>query len=455
MLPTLDSLAQSLASGSISAERLLQETLAKRDDPANQYVFTCDTRESALQQALQADRLRTAGQAPSPWAGIPITVKDLFDIQGLTTTAGSKALADEPAATKTAPCIQRLIDAGFVVIGRTTMTEFAYSGLGLNPHYGTPVNPYSAGEALIPGGSTSGGAVSVASGLVPATIGTDTGGSVRIPAAFCNLVGFKPGTEQVSCEGAIPLAQSLDSVGPLANSVACCAALYSVMSHQPEILRDVLNPPEPARLRVLVPANAAVWQAASSDVVTRCKEALTRLEAAGVELVAADTQLFDDILESGVQGAIAGFESSRWHRSLLERKGALYDPRVSMRIQNGAAIEEPAYNKALEQRGQFIERYRELLHTFDAVVWPTTACAAPAFSALEADADYGRWNLEVLRNTSVGNVLNAAALTLPLPRSLQAGKPPLPAGLMLLHISDKAPHLLGVAAALESVVRNA
>jgi len=209
-----------LKSAQLTSEDLVTSALARAGETALEQVFTAIYAESALQQARAMDALRASGDEPSPWAGIPITVKDLFDMAGETTLAGSRVLAGKSTAEQTAPCIQHLIDAGFIILGKVNMTEFAYSGLGVNPHYGTPVNPYSGQQQRIPGGSSSGGGVSVATGLVAASIGTDTGGSVRIPAALCNLTGYKPASAGVPKSGVIPLSETLDSVGPLANSVA-------------------------------------------------------------------------------------------------------------------------------------------------------------------------------------------------------------------------------------------
>ncbi len=462
---TLASLSQRLQTGDCSALELLQDTLQSCRQPAAEHVFTLLTEDMAIQQAEHADRLRQSGKA-GPWAGIPITIKDLFDLEGTVTTAGSRALADSEPAASTAPSIQRLIDAGFVIVGKVNMTEFAYSGLGLNPHYGTPVNPWSRESQLIPGGSSAGGAVSVALDIVAATIGTDTGGSVRIPASLCNLTGFKPSSTAVPAQGVVPLAQSLDSIGPLANSVACCSVLHGLMSagtaspmpyEQTQTQTTAL--PE---LRLLVPEQSALWRQADPAIASRCEAALQRLEDAGAELVRTDTQFFDKVLESGVQGVLAGFESACWHRDLLTTARELYDPRVISRIDNGASIGEAHYHEALKLRAVFQQQYRELLASFDAVVWPTTALHAPAFTELESDQEYSRLNLELLRNTSVGNVLDAAAVSLPLPcgwsplPSLSGqtsnGNNLLPAGLMLHQCGEKDRELLRLAALVEHIV---
>ena len=463
---TLASLSQRLQSGDCSAVEMLQDTLQRCRQPAADHVFTLMTENVAMQQAEQADRLRQSGEA-GPWAGIPITIKDLFDLEGTVTMAGSKVLANAKAEDATASAIQRLIDAGFVIIGKANMTEFAYSGLGLNPHYGTPVNPWSGESELIPGGSSAGGAVSVALDIVAATIGTDTGGSVRIPSSLCNLTGFKPASMAVPADGVVPLAESLDSIGPLANSVACCSVLHNIMSGQgaePVCAAQANASGTVSGLRMLIPEQSVLWLHTDIAIAERCEAALQRLEAAGAELVRSDTLFFDKVLESGVQSVLAGFESARWHRALLEGSRNLYDPRVSSRIDNGAKIDEALYHDALQIRAEFKRMYRELLTSFDAVVWPTTALYAPAFSELESDEGYSRVNLDLLRNTSVGNTLDAAAITLPLPCGWsplqpQTAKPEgqqsnglLPAGLMLHQCGDQDRELLQVAALIEGIV---
>ena len=220
----LDALAGALATGKTSASVLVEQALAAAGTGQGPTAIMQLHAERARAEAAATDAMRKAGREPRPLAGIPFTIKDLFDETGHVTTAGSRVLADAPGATRDAPVIERLRRAGLIIIGRTVMTEFAYSGLGLNPHYGTPLSPWDRETGRIPGGSTSGGAVSVADGMAAATLGTDTGGSCRIPAAFCGITGFKPTQQRIPLDGATPLSFTLDSIGPLARNVACCAA---------------------------------------------------------------------------------------------------------------------------------------------------------------------------------------------------------------------------------------
>src|SRR6266446_173988 len=231
--PTLAMLAADLGAGRTTSRELVEAALGRLADPAGEGVraFLKVYEREARAAADAQDRLRAAGYVATPLAGLPVSIKDLFDVAGEVTLAGSTALDDAPPATADAPIVARLKAAGAVIIGRTNMTEFAFSGVGINPHYGTPGNPYD--RSLIPGGSSAGAPVSVADGMAAVAIGTDTGGSVRIPAALCGLVGFKPTQYRVPREGATPLSTTLDSIGPIGVSVACCALTNAVMAGEP------------------------------------------------------------------------------------------------------------------------------------------------------------------------------------------------------------------------------
>src|SRR5215472_15346669 len=231
--PTIQQLAQDLATGRTTSRRLTEQALARIEDPKGEgaRAFVKVYKAQALAAADASDALRKAGIVPSPLAGLPVSIKNLCDVAGETTLAGSKALDDAPPARQDAPVVARLRGAGAVIVGSTNMSEFAFSGVGANPHYGTPGNP--ADRKRVPGGSSSGAAVSVGDQMAVAALGTDTGGSVRIPSAACGLVGFKPTARRVPIDGVVPLSTSLDSIGPLANSVECCAIVDSVFAGEP------------------------------------------------------------------------------------------------------------------------------------------------------------------------------------------------------------------------------
>src|SRR6059058_1378452 len=255
--PTLASLADDLENGRTSARKLVDECLARIADSSGEgaRTFIHVDKESAIVAAEAMDRLRRANAAPSPFAGIPVSIKDLFDIKGQVTRAGSRALDDSPPAEHDAAALARLRNAGFVVIGRTNMTEFAYSGIGINPHYGTPKGAWNRAEGHVPGGSSSGAAVSVLDGMAHGALGTDTGGSCRIPAAFNGIVGYKPTQRRVPLDGAVPLSFSLDSIGPLARSVRCCAILDAVLANEPI---TALRPRPVKGMRLAVPTTIAL-----------------------------------------------------------------------------------------------------------------------------------------------------------------------------------------------------
>src|SRR5690242_14694874 len=247
---TVTSLAAAPAAGRTTSRALVEEALSRIADPGGEgrRCFVRVYGDTARKAADAQDRLRAAGYVASPLAGLPVSIKDLFDVAGEVTLAGSKALDDRPPATADAPVVARLRAAGAVLIGRTNMTEFAFSGIGINPHYGTPGNPFD--RRRIPGGSSSGAPISVVDGFAAVAIGTDTGGSVRIPAAFCGIVGFKPTQKRVPREGATPLSTTLDSIGPLGRSVACCAVTDAILAAED----PVVPPAHPvAGLRLGVP----------------------------------------------------------------------------------------------------------------------------------------------------------------------------------------------------------
>ena len=250
--PTLASLADDLETGRTSARKLVDECIARIADPAGegQRVFIHVDKDAAIEAAEAMDRLRKAKAAPSRFAGIPVSIKDLFDIKGQVTRAGSRALDDFPPAQADATVVARLRRAGFIVIGRTNMTEFAYSGIGINPHYGTPKSAWQRSVGHVPGGSSSGAAVSIADGMAYGALGTDTGGSCRIPAAFNGIVGFKPTQRRVPLDGGVPLSSTLDSFGPLARSVSCCAILDAVLADEPVV---PLRPRPIKGMRLAVP----------------------------------------------------------------------------------------------------------------------------------------------------------------------------------------------------------
>ncbi len=429
-----------------SAAELVGDALTRAQDPAGEgaRVFTRLYADAAEAAASQSDVGRGRGQAQGPLAGIPVSIKDLFDVAGETTLAGSIACRGEPHAARHAVAVARLEAAGAVVVGKTSMSEFAFSGLGLNLHYGTPLNPWDRATRRIPGGSTSGGAVSITDGMAAATLGTDTGGSLRIPAALCGLVGFKPTAARVPREGAFPLSSTLDSVGPIAASVACCALLDSLLCGA----QGDVPQPRPAREIRLAAPRHFVLAGMDETVGTAFERAKRRLATAGIGISNLDLAELDELPEINAKGGFAAYESYAIHRERLERAGAEYDPRVRSRILRGRDMDVGDLRMLEKLRERFIARIAAASAGFDALLMPTVPVIAPALGPLEAsDEAYYRSNLLVLRNPSIANFLDGCSISIPCHDPGEA-----PVGLMLIAARGSDRELLAVARTVEALV---
>lgn len=443
--PRLTELADALEAGATSSYELVEACLTRIDDKDGEgaRAFIEVDRDGALRAACAMDRLRSVNAAPSRFAGIPISIKDLFDIRGQVTRAGSTVLADAAPAKADAPAIERLRRMGFVLIGRTNMTEFAYSGLGLNPHYGTPANGWDRATRRIPGGSSSGAAISVLDGMAHGALGTDTGGSCRIPAAFTGLVGFKPTASRVPLDGAVPLSKSLDSIGPIARSAECCAVMDAILAG--ESVRP-LERRTPRGLRFLVPTNIVFDDI--EDVVSRAFEnVLTHLSDAGATIDHAAMPELDDIAAINAKGGFTAPESFALHRSLLARNRDDYDPRVSVRIARGEQVSAADYIDATALRAALIEKARARLSGYDAMIMPTVPIVAPRIVDLDDDAVFTRINLLALRNSTLVNMLDGCATSLPIHRPGDA-----PVGLMIAGPANTDRRILEIAHGLEQLL---
>lgn len=460
-MTTIRKLAARLAVGEVSARQLVDQSLERIADPDGEgaRAFLSVDAEQARATADAYDTLRRQGAVVAPFAGIPLAIKDLCDIEGQVTTAGSVILADQPPATADAPVVARLRAAGFIPIGRTNMTEFAYSGLGLNAHYDTPRSPWDRATGHIPGGSSSGTAVAVADEMVVAGLGTDTGGSCRIPAAFCGIVGYKPTAARVPLEGIVPLSPSLDSVGPLATSVDCCSILDAVLAA--EKVPGLGAPEAPAgrpagRIRLAVITDY-VLDDLDEVVAKGFSASLSRLSAAGVDVVEVGFPELLDLPAINRGGGLPTAEAYHWHRPLLETKGDGYDQRVRRRIEPGAQISAADYLDVVAARAEMIERARVTMAGFDAFVLPSVAVAAPTVASFDSgDPDYySKMNLLCLRNTSVGNFLDACSISLPVSGTDEpAGAGP--SGALMLMAGPGADHqLFSLARTVESLLLTA
>jgi len=444
--PTLAALAEDLEAGRSSARRLVEECLARIADPAGegQRTFIHVDKEGALDAADAMDRLRKARAAPSRFAGIPVSIKDLFDIKGQVTRAGSRALEDSAPAEKDAPVVARLRRAGFIVIGRTNMTEFAYSGIGINPHYGTPKGAWRRGAGHVPGGSSSGAAVSIADRMAYGALGTDTGGSCRIPAAYNGIVGYKPTQRRIPLEGGVPLSFSLDSYGPLANSAQCCATLDAVLADE---LMPVVRPRPIKGMRLAVPMTVTLDEL--DDAVAKTFErTLERLSRAGALIEHIDVPEFLDIGVMNSKGGFSASESYAWHRYLITSKGDQYDPRVSVRILRGEGIGAADYIDLINARRSLIARIAVRLAPYDALVMPTTANTPSKIADLADDKAFMTANLRALRNCTLINMIDGCAISLPAHREGDV-----PVGLMLASTGGSDRRIFELAAGMEDTIR--
>ncbi len=434
-----------LADGTHTSRQLVEDCLAAIEAPDGEgtRAFMQVNANTARAEADRWDTRRKNGQKIPPFAGIPMALKDLFDVEGDVTRAGSTVLRNAAPATKDAPCIHRLRNAGFIFMGRTTMVEFAFGGLGQNPHYGTPLSVYDRATGRVPGGSSSGSAVAVVDGMADIAMGTDTGGSCRIPAAFNGLTGYKPSTGRIPTTGVYPLSFTLDSVGPIGRTVDCCAAVDAILA---EDWNGAPKPVEKSELKLGVLQNF-VTNTLDEMVAKTYGDALSRLSAAGVKLIDVTIPAIDDIPAANAKGGFAPAEAWAHHRERLATQASEYDPRVSTRIQTGEKQSAADYIDALHARKRLIAEAHAVTRDYDAILMPSAAHIPPKLTDIETEADYIRLNMLTLRNTSVGNFLDRCSISLPANAPGEA-----PVGLMLVgeHGADQS--LFNIAATLEKVL---
>ncbi|HEY1473416.1 MAG TPA: amidase [Pseudolabrys sp.] len=425
----------------ISARERLDAALMCIDDLRGEGMRACLTvyRHAARAAADAADARMRDGISLGPLDGAILTIKDLFDVAGEVTRAGSKVLEEEgKPATADAPVVHALRAGGAVIVAKTNMTEFAFSGVGINPHYGTPGNP--ADRKRIPGGSTSGGAVAVADGMCEIAIGSDTGGSTRVPGALCGVVGFKPSRQRISTAGAFPLSQSIDSIGPIARNVADVAKADAIMAG------DEWMPLEPAplaNLRVGI-AQGMPLENLDETVAKRFPQAIDVLEHTGCRLSNEKLPLLDGMTRVNSRGGVQPAEAFTLHRDRLGRRGAAIDQNVRTRLERARGISAADYIEMVNERAALIAEMDARLVDIDVLVMPTTPIVAPTIEELAPPDVFARKNAMLLRNTAIWNFFDCCAVSLPLPR--EGG---LPTGLMLVARNGHDHRLLRIAAAVE------
>ncbi|TFZ08006.1 amidase [Ramlibacter humi] len=429
-----------LGRGQGSAAEAFSAALAMTQSPACRHAFLRTLPEEA--QAASRDQARQL-----PLAGLPVSIKDLFDIEGQPTAAGSTVLADAPPARADSAAVARLRAAGASLVGRTNMTEFAFSGVGVNPHHGTPANPADTAVPRIPGGSSSGAAVSVATGAAFIGLGSDTGGSIRIPAALCGIVGFKNTARLTPLEGALPLSTTLDTVCAMTRSVRDAVLAHEVLANRRVVLEN-----KPLAQRRFAVVRTQLLDGMDSAVAQAFEAALRTLRGAGASIEEIELEAIRDLGTLQSMGGFTAAESYAWHRQLLARAGEGYDPRVRARIERGVAMKAWEYVDLVRARAGWIAKVEGALRGYDAVLTPTVPITAPAIADVapgaERDEAFFRVNALLLRNTSVVNMLDGCALSLPChaPGSL-------PVGLSLWHGAMHDDTVLDAGLAVEAALQ--
>lgn len=427
-------------SGPTLARERLEEALVRIGDPSGEGSRACLTvyADAAREAADAADARSRTGTPLGPLDGVIVSIKDLFDVRGEVTRAGSKALMQEGrVAGADAPAIHRLRAAGAVIVAKTSMSEFAFSGIGTNPHYGTPRNPLDRNR--VPGGSSSGAAVAVADGFCDIGIGTDTGGSVRIPAALCGLVGFKPTKARIPTIGAYPLSMTLDSVGSIARTIDDCAVSVAIMSGQEPHSSRAMSL---AGLRVGV-AQGLVLDGLDSAVSEGFEGALAALSCASVLVRDVAAPEFDGMRAVNQRGGIATAEAFALHRHRLDGNPDI-DPNILSRIQRGSSISAADYIDMIGERQALARSFDQHFEELDVLVMPTVPIVAPTFDQVSTAEGFSERNLTLLRNTAVANFFDYPAIALPLTGIGSS------ASLMLVGRAGQDDRLLSIARAVEA-----
>ena len=424
-----------------SARERLEAALGRIDDPKGEGARACLTvyRDQAKAAADAADARAKAGVSLGPLDGTILSIKDLFDVAGEVTRVGSKVFAEEgKPATADAPVVRRLRAGGAVVVAKTNMSEFAYTGIGANPHFGTPGNP--ADRKRVPGGSSSGAAVAAADGMCEIAIGTDTGGSCRIPGALCGIVGYKPSRQRIPTTGAFPLSYSIDSIGPIARSVEACARADAVMANETYV---PLEPVSLNGLRIGVVVGYLI-ENLDETVDLKFSDAVARLNKAGAHISEEKLSLLDDMAQVNSKGGVQPAEAFSIHRDRLSRRADAIDPNVQVRLERARTVSAADYIDMVRERARLIRSMDDRIADVDVLAWPTTPMVAPTMQEVAAPDEFARKNAMLLRNTVIVNFFDLCAISVPIPRG--SG---LPAGFMLVARNGQDQRLFRIAAAIE------
>lgn len=441
MLPDLHTTRQQLRSGQIRPGTEIERAITSAQSARCEHAFLSTRFEEARLVAGTPDILE------KPLAGLAVSIKDLFDIAGQATRAGSTVLQDAPPATRDSPAVARLRRAGAAIVGRTNMSEFAFSGVGVNPHFGTPANACASDTPRIPGGSSSGAAISVASGAAHIGLGSDTGGSIRIPAALNGIVGFKSTARRVPTEGTVPLSTTLDTVCALTRSVR-----DAMLSHEILAQRQVTRSPAPLRAYRLGVARSVMLDGLDATVARAWQRTLDRLRHAGARIDELPLSELNELQQIQASGGFSAAESYAWHHRLLEDRSQDYDPRVAARIRRGATMSACDYIELQQARRNWVAKMGTAMRGFDAFLSPTVPMVAPPLAEVapvpERDDAFFRVNALLLRNASVINMLDGCAISLPCHAPDE-----LPVGLMVWAGALRDDPVLNIAFQIEQLLR--
>ena len=443
------SLSNLIQSGELSAETLINEKLSLADKSESTFI---SLNKNIVDMAKAIDASIQAKKSLPPLSGIPITLKDLFDVKDEITLAGSIALKhDARPAPQDCEVIAPLRAAGMLFLGRTNMSEFAFSGMGMNPHYGTPKSIWDRDQGRLPGGSSSGSAVSVAEGIVPVTMGSDTAGSCRIPASFNGIVGVKPSYGRLSLDNVYPLSPTSDAPGPLGMDVDSCFIVDQLISGQwngkggiPE-----LNQIDPKMLKFIIP-ESIVTEELDEVVSQDFLITIQRLEEAGVKIERVKMEVIDQCVDMFLTRAVVGYEAFQHHRELLDKYGHEYDPFVYNRIVKFSDVSKEEQKSRYQDKAKLKQAFENQMHALnaDAVLYPTTPCLPPLIQEAQISENTARINLRNLRNTSSVNYFDGCSMSLPMH---QKGKAP--TGLMVSSVHGDDARLYEMGLTIESLLR--